>query len=108
MKIKHILKNLKPEAFLEKIVMWTQGKNVFIEEDCIILNYGLVIVCSRTNLLLTYQVLWRLVLPPTVPDQLQQPQHQPWYPWDECSKHLLSGLGGRVSTCGPVRDYETG
>ena len=108
MKIKYILDNLEPEVFLEKIMIWTQGKNVLIEEDCMILNYGLVVDCSRTNLLLIYQVLWKLALPPNVPDQLQQPQHQPWYSWNECSKHLLSCLGGRVSTCGPVRDYETG
>ena len=108
MKIKYILDNLEPEVFLEKIMIWTQGKNVLIEEDCMILNYGLVVDCSRTNLLLIYQVLWKLALPPNVPDQLQQPQHQPWYSWNECSKHLLSCLGGRVSTCKTVGYYETG
>ena len=37
-----------PDAadLLEDIVQWIRGKNVFIEEDCMIINFGLVVVCS--------------------------------------------------------------
>jgi hypothetical protein len=37
-----------PDAadLLEDIVQWISGKNVFIEEDCMIINFGLVVVCS--------------------------------------------------------------
>ena len=56
MEVKNILENLKLETFLRNITKWTQGKNVLLEEDCMVLNYGLVAVCSKPNILLSYQV----------------------------------------------------
>ena len=29
-----------PEDFLEDIIQWVTGKNVFIQEDCMIINFG--------------------------------------------------------------------
>ena len=46
MQIKNILDNLELDYFLSTIMMWMRGKNVFIEEDCMILNFGLVVFCS--------------------------------------------------------------
>jgi len=40
MKIREILNNLEPEYFLTELMMWMKGKNVFIEEGCMILNFG--------------------------------------------------------------------
>ena len=31
--------------FVEMIVRWVRNKNVFIEEDCIIINYGYIRYC---------------------------------------------------------------
>ena len=39
----NILEHLELETFLGDIMKWSQGKNVFLEEDCMILNYGLVV-----------------------------------------------------------------
>ena len=43
MAIFNILEHLELETFLGDIMKWSQGKNVFLEEDCMILNYGLVV-----------------------------------------------------------------
>ena len=103
MKIREILNNLEPEYFLTELMMWMKGKNVFIEEGCMILNFGLVVTINQQNIFLTYQVLWRLAISPTVSDQLQQPQPQPWYPWHERSKHMLNCLGCRIRAGGLIK-----
>ena len=41
---KRILDDLRPGDFLQEILKWKQGKTVFMEEDCMILNFGEVIV----------------------------------------------------------------
>ena len=56
MVLQNILDNLELKEFLENIMKWLQGKNVFIEEDCMILNFGLVVIFSRSNILLMRQV----------------------------------------------------
>ena len=66
MQMRNILDNLELDYFLSTIMIWMRGKNVFIEEDCMILNFGSVVECSLPNIFYTYQVLWRLVLPTTI------------------------------------------
>ena len=56
MVLQNILDNLELKEFLENIMKWLQGKNMFIEEDCMILNFGLVVIFSRSNILLMRQV----------------------------------------------------
>ena len=44
LKRKTIVVQFELEYFLTHLMLWMQGKNVFIEEDCMILNFGLVFV----------------------------------------------------------------
>ena len=45
MQMKNILDNLELDYFLSTIMIWMRGKNVFIEEDCMILNFGFGFLC---------------------------------------------------------------
>ena len=47
----NIVDNLKLEHLLSDIMVWMRGKNVFIEEDCMIVNFGFVVTYSRPNIL---------------------------------------------------------
>ena len=52
--MKKVLEDLNPTNFLETVMTWKQGKNVFIEEDCIVLNFGFVVnICVQQNRHLT-------------------------------------------------------
>ena len=39
-----VFRDPDPADFVEDIVRWIRGKNVFLEEDCKILNFGFVVV----------------------------------------------------------------
>ena len=43
--MRNILENLELDYFLSTIMIWMRGKNVFIEEDCMILNFGFGFLC---------------------------------------------------------------
>ena len=49
MQIKNILDNLELDYFLSTLMIWMRGRNVFIDEDCTIFNYGLVAVKPCLN-----------------------------------------------------------
>ena len=49
LKRKKIVVQLELEFFLTDLMLWMQGKNVFIKEDCMILNFGLVFFLQLTK-----------------------------------------------------------